>query len=818
MMEPVMDAEVPFVHLRLPAASDAALSLFDASLAAWFRQAFESPTLIQRLAWPSVLRGDHLLIASPTGTGKSLASFLPIFDALCRDSSPGMRCLYLAPLKALCRDMRANLRGYLARLGRAEVRIDARTGDTAHSVRARQFQEPPHVLLTTPESFAVLLSQMAWHERLRDVRYVILDEIHTLPGSKRGADLALSLERLDALTGGCQRIGLSATCAPLEMAARFLVGEGRRCSIAHVPEVPRMDVELEMLAECGELRTWHQALAQRLQREIAAQATTLVFANTRHLAERIAWNLKRLLGEDANSVAVHHSSLAAARRRLIERQLKQGKLRAVISSASLELGIDIGFVEGVVFVHPPGGVSRFLQRLGRSGHRPGQTRRGLMILQSPAELLEGVVTLGSGKLGQLESLEMIQAPLDVLCQHLAGMAMTCHCHPDEVYAAVRRAAPYRDLSRGDFEKCLRYLYGQKTDGEAWLPARLCRHGESFAIANEAVARLLRRNLGAIVSEPLHEVRLDQGEDKKPIFLGELDEVFVQQLHPGDRFVLEGRSLECRRKQHDGVLVTESQGKPSIPRWLGGGWAWSAELARRVFLWRAEAAEQLRGDGCIDIAPEIIEFVSLQETHSEVPRETSVLIEAVDRGFGIEYAVHTPLPRPANEALASIVSARLKAQGRSVHLPLAVNLGMLLFVEGMRELAAEDWHQLFSTEEWQTDADRVLRESPLVRIQFNRVAQTGLMVLRHPQGGRRKVGGRNWAGRELFDQVAAADPHFVLLEQSRREVCVESLDFARALAWLNEVRALPLVVRWLAQPSPFVESWLTSSTTRAAMVP
>lgn len=823
-------------YVNYPPSIDTALSTLNDELVRWFVQGYDAPTLPQRFAWPALTNGDNLLLCAPTGTGKTFAAFLPIVNQLLADPEPGLRCLYVAPLKALTRDVAKNLRRALRDMSAScRLRVGVRTGDTSWKVRRRLIEQPPHILLTTPESLAVMLSQPVARAKLRTVRWVIVDEVHALAGSKRGADLSIGLERLEALVAQpLQRIGLSATCTPLDVAAQFLVGAGRNCTVAQVSESSRIDLAIESLPEDASRISnaaipspagFIKRLLDRLDRELTEQRTTLIFANVRSLAERIAWSLIKRYPQRADEIAVHHSSLAPARRRAVERHLKQGKLWAVVSSTSLELGIDIGTIDGVVFVHPPGGAARLVQRLGRSGHRPGQPRRGLALVGSTAELLEATVTAAAGRDHQIERLQIPEQPLDVLCQHLAGMAMSESWSPAEALALVRRAYPYRDLGDEDFRQCINYLSGCHADGTSWLPPRLDWTPDGrFTIASDAISKLLRRNLGTIVSDEPRGIKLvtEENGEEKTVVLGSLDELFADRLQPGDRFLLGGRALEFRRRERSALLVRDAGGQPAPPRWGNSYWRLPAELVRRLYLFRAEAAEILRdGDDALarwlrsqyrlegPAIDELARYILVQETVSEVPDDRVLLVEAVRHDTGIEYGLHTPLTRAANEALARVVGLRLTRHGRGcASESLAVDLGVLLFVRGSSPLTADDWRQLLAIEDWHADFQDALHDSWLLRERFANVAMTGLMLLRHPQGGRRKVGGRDWAERRLFEQVRAADPDFVLLRQAERETVREACDGAAAHVYLGELTDKMVRLRWLSEPSPFAASWLT----------
>jgi ATP-dependent helicase Lhr and Lhr-like helicase len=523
------DVAVDLDHAWPPASGQGALAGLTAPFRFWFSERFDTPTLIQRLAWAPVAAGKNVFISGPTGGGKSLAAFVPILEKLLATPfAPAVRCLYIAPLKALVNDAARNLRQNLTELasrltpGLPRLRVEMRTGDATQAARKRLRTQPPDILLTTPESLAVLLTEAAARKALANVRHVIVDEVHALAASKRGADLSLSLERLTAMAGhAIQRIGLSATCSPLSEAARFLVGVGRPCTIAHAPEPGRLELRIEPLPPGAGF--W-RSLLDRLESEIARNRTTLIFTNVRSTAERLTWLLWRRFPAWVDAIGIHHASIARDRRSEIEQRLKEGALRVVVSSATLELGIDIGSIDGVVLVHPPGCVVRLLQRVGRGNHSPEGVRRGLVLTASPTELMEAAVTAASGRAGEYERLLCPEHPLDVLCQQLVGMATERAWSGDEAYALARRAHPYRDLPRGDFDGCLNYLTGVRHDGTRWLPPRLARVGTEWRLLDERTARILRCNIGTIINEDATKVRLHDGNA-----VGEVDEGFADRL-------------------------------------------------------------------------------------------------------------------------------------------------------------------------------------------------------------------------------------------------------------------------------------------------
>ncbi|HEY1859675.1 MAG TPA: DEAD/DEAH box helicase, partial [Gemmataceae bacterium] len=689
--------------LDWPYSREVALAALTDPIRRWFLYHFNEPTTAQRISWPTLAAGKNLLLSAPTGTGKSLAAFLPLLSRLIvEETRASVRLLYLAPLKALANDALRNLKRYRDTMPACLPhsprlpRMGLRTGDTSARARRDLRVHPPDILLTTPESLAVMLSQPDAATYFAELRAVVVDELHALAPNKRGADLALSLERLEQLVSApLQRIGLSATCHPLAEVARFLTGVGRSCTVATVGNQSPLQLSVEPLADSGTSCGFLGALVERLRPELVANQSLLIFANTRAVTERLGWALRQRFPEWDDRIAVHHSALSANRRREVEAGLKQGLWKAVVTSTSLELGIDIGSVEEVVLIHPPGDVVRLLQRIGRSGHAPGKPRRGLVLTANTGELLEAAVTGASGLATQCERLRVPNHPLDMLCQQLLGMAAERAWAPDEAYLLVRRAYPYRHLAREDFDACLTYLLGQHRDGRTWLPPRLRWQADTFTILDRRTAKLLRRNLGSILTEEPRRVRRRETAavtPKRPI-LGYVDELFADRLQAGDRFLLDGRCLEFRRSDGGDVLVDEVAGRPVTPRWGGAGWPLSPELARRLFLLRTQAAEALRHGPSVlvDLLRQeyglrgsavtvAAEHFQRQECVSEIPDGTTLLIEAVSTETGIDYYFHTPLNRSGNDALARVVALRLARDQGVASRSLVADLGFGLFLD------------------------------------------------------------------------------------------------------------------------------------------
>src|SRR5262245_40094340 len=402
---------------------------FHPTVARWFRERLGEPTAPQRDGWPQIRAGRHTLIAAPTGTGKTMAAFLLALDGLLRQGEAlrdETQVLYVSPLKALSNDVQKNLATPLAELramdpSLPEVRVLVRTGDTESSKRAAMTKRPPHVLVTTPESLYILLTTAGGRRMLSTVRTVIVDEIHALTGGKRGSHLALSLERLEALAGPIQRVGLSATQKPLEDVGRFLVGAGRECALVDAGHLREVDLAIEVppspLETVCSHETWGEVY-ERVAELVRAHRTTLVFVNTRKLAERVSGRLAEILGADA--VASHHGSLSRERRLAAERRLKAGELKVLVATASLELGIDIGEVDLVVQVGPTWSIATLLQRVGRAGHGVGRVPKGRIFPLTQDELVASIALVDAVRRRDLDRTPIPDGPLDILAQQIVA--------------------------------------------------------------------------------------------------------------------------------------------------------------------------------------------------------------------------------------------------------------------------------------------------------------------------------------------------------------------------------------------------------------
>jgi ATP-dependent Lhr-like helicase len=578
---------------------------FHPAVSKWFTNSFEQPTPVQTAAWPEIIEEKRVLIAAPTGSGKTLAAFLCAINDLVLQSrqaalEDGVQVLYVSPLKALSNDIEKNLQAplqgianELAANGQAphHIRAAVRTGDTPPGERAKMSKRPPHILVTTPESLYLLLTSVSGRNMLAGVSTLIVDEIHALASNKRGSHLALSLARLDALCGSApSRIGLSATQKPIRRIADYLCG-GRQCAIVDTGHKRQMDIQLELpdspLAAVLANEVWEE-LYEKLVAYIVDHRTTLIFVNTRRLTERLARHLAERLGEDA--VTAHHGSLSRKHRLEAEQALKSGQLKALVATASLELGIDIGHVDLVCQMGTPGSIAALLQRIGRSGHGVGETPKGRLFPLSRDDLVECIALQGALAAGELDAIIIPTAPMDVLAQQLVAEVAARDWQVDDLYRVVCEAWPYHDLTREQFLTVIRMLADGYSTRRGRRSALLFYDAINGSVRGRPAARLTAlQNGGAIPDHFDYEViMLPQGHR-----IGTLNEDFAFESMPGDIFQLGNTSYRMLKIEQGRVLVEDAHGQPpNIPFWLGDKPGRSDELSTAVSRLRTEIEEQL----------------------------------------------------------------------------------------------------------------------------------------------------------------------------------------------------------------------------------
>ena len=644
------------------------LSQFHPTVRTWFEATLGAPTHPQREGWAAIHRGEHTLIAAPTGSGKTLAAFLVAVDSLLREPElpDETRVLYLSPLKALARDVQKNLDVPLAALRALDpqlpaVRTHVRTGDTPAKERAAAGRKPPHLLVTTPESLYLLLTSEGGQRLLRTVRTVIVDEVHALARDKRGSHLALSLERLEALCPHpVQRIGLSATQKPIESMAALLVGEGRACSIVDTGHLRTLDLAIEvpgspLSAVCSH-ETWEEIYA-RIAQLVLEHRTTLVFVNTRKFAERIAARLGTLLGE--SEVTCHHGSLAADRRLDAETRLKRGELRALVATASLELGIDVGEVDLAIQIGACRSIATLLQRVGRAGHGVGRTPKGRIFPLTLDELVEAEASVTAIRAGVLDRTLVPSCPLDILAQHVVAACVTSDWLESDLFACVRRAAPFATLSREHFDEVLA-LHAQGRN------ALLHRDGVYGMVRATKRAKLVALTGGGAIPDQADYRVL---EEPTGSLVGTLNEDFAIESNAGDVFQLGTTSWRIVRVEPGVVRVANAAGAlPTIPFWLGEAPARTSELATAIDGVRTSFVH--RSDGAGQQITDYLE--SGRRSLGVIPSATDVVLERFfDESGGMQLVVHAPFGGRINRAWGLTLRKRF-CRGFGFELQAAAN--------------------------------------------------------------------------------------------------------------------------------------------------
>ena len=828
-----------------------ALGAFHPAVARWFERTFEAPTAAQRQAWPAILAGRHTLIAAPTGSGKTLAAFLAAIDQLVREGLEGgglrdeTRIVYVSPLKALSNDIQRNLeapltgiREELRALGFADLdlRTSVRTGDTAQSERNGMRRRPPHILVTTPESLYILLGSDSGRRMLATVRSVIVDEIHAVLGAKRGVHLALSLERLEALVDRpLARIGLSATQRPIEEVARSLVGCGGSgpaagCAIVDRGHARERDLRIELPASPLEALMsadlWVQVY-DRLAQLAAEHRTTLVFVNTRRHAERLARHLSERLGE--RQVAAHHGSMAKELRLAAETRLKRGELRCLVATASLELGIDIGEADLVCQIGSPRSIAALLQRVGRSGHRLGGTPKGRLFPLSRDDLVECAALLDCVRRGELDRLRIPEKPLDVLAQQIVAEVAVREWDEDALFALVRRAYPYRDLERAQFDEVVRML----ADGFA------TRRGRRAALVHhDAVNRRLRGRRGERLTALTSGGTIPDSADYQVLLepqghpVGTVNEDFAVESLQGDIFQLGNASYRILRVEQGRVRVEDARGQPpSIPFWLGEAPGRTEELSEGVSRPRRELGERLEGglepavrwlgdELGIDAAAarQLAQYLAAARAAlGALPtRETLIFERFFDEAGGMQLVIHSPFGSRVNRAWGLALRKRFCRSFNFELQAAATEDAIVLSLTTAHSFELAELARYLHSNTVRPLLVQALCAAPMFPVRWRWSVAVALALPRF-RGGRKVPAPVARMGAEVLlaavfpDQLACAEnrtgeleiPDHPLVGQAIRDCLTEAMDIEGLEALLRslEAGAIRVVARDLIEPSP-----------------
>jgi ATP-dependent Lhr-like helicase len=838
---------------------------FHPAVARWFEQTFGSPTEPQLCGWPAIQSGRHALISAPTGSGKTLAAFLASLDALFRQGAADhlpdeTQVVYVSPLKALSNDIRKNLQeplsGIRALLGEAnghdiDVRAEVRTGDTTAAQRQALIKRPPHILVTTPESLYLLLTSESGRRMLGTARTLILDEIHALVDDRRGAHLALSVERLTALVQGpLQRIGLSATQTPIEEVARFLVGTRAvdkagdpDCEIIDIGHRRELDLAIEMpkspLEAVMSNEVWEEVY-RRLAELIEAHRTTLVFVNTRRMAERVTHHLSELLGADA--VTSHHGSLSAKLRLEAEDRLKRGELKALVATASLELGIDIGSVDLVCQLGTTRSIATLLQRVGRAEHKRGGLPKGRIFPLSRDELIECAALLRCVNRGELDHLTLPEKPLDVLAQQVVAAASTEDWDENEFFELVCSAWPYRNLTRGEFDQVVTML------AEGFSTKRGRR---SALIHHDAINHRLRGRRGARLTALTSGGAIPDNADYRVIlepsetFVGTVNEDFAVESLAGDIFQLGNASWRILRVNSGVVRVEDAKGQPpGIPFWLGEAPARTTELSHAVSNLRMEIEKRLFAGEAENFAAEIEEWVAkefrLPQNAAEqvaayfadayrslgvIPSQQSLVLERFfDESGGMQLVLHAPFGSRVNRAWGLALRKRFCRSFNFELQAAATDDAIVISLGTQHSFPLDEVFRYLNSKTVRELLVQALLDAPMFTIRWRWNATRSLAVPRFRGGAKiaaplQRMESENLLAAVFPDQLACLEhivgdreiPDHPLVKQTIGDCLTEAMDIDGLEEVLRRIEhgEIRCIARDLPEPSPLAAEILNA---------
>ena len=839
-----------------------ALDLFHPVIQQWFRSRFAGPTEPQRLGWPDLAAGRDVLIAAPTGSGKTLTAFLASIDRLLRLSESGtleneIRVVYVSPLRALSNDMHRNLEVPLAEilavaeergLNLAPIRTGLRTGDTSAAQRAAILKRPPHILVTTPESLYLMLTSPKAREKLRTVETVIVDEIHALVRDKRGSHLALTLERLAALCPQrLQRIGLSATQRPITDIARFLVGAGQGSAKPDVEQLPaiidvghqrELDLGIEVPpSDLGAVcmhEQWSE-INERIVELINSHRATLIFVNTRRLAERLTHQLSELLGPDA--ISSHHGSLAADLRLDTERRLKSGELKAVVATASLEMGLDIGYIDLVIQIGSSRNIATFLQRVGRSGHALGLIPKGRLFALTRDELIECMALMRAIRHGHLDIVPIPVAPLDVLAQQIVAEVATRECGSDELFDLCRRSAPYRNLPRTEFDRIIQLL----SEGITHSAGR-----SRVYLHHDQVGRRLRARPGARIAATsnagaipeVFAIRVVTEEDHTVV--GSVDEDFGTESQSGDIFLLGNTSWRIRYLRGGDLFVTDAGGAPpTIPFWRGEAPGRTFELSDEVSRLREDLEQRLTDPEAAEVwlmtetnagqfaAHQIVEYVRAQKAAiGFLPSQHRVVFERFfDESGGMQMVIHAPFGTRITRAWGLAMRKRFC---RSFDFELQASAdddGIVLSLGPQHSFPLESMFGLLTPRNVQEMFEQAVLAVPIFQNRWRWNATRALQVLRARHGKKVPPALQRFRSEDLLTAVfpkltgcqenVVGDielPDHPLVKQTMDDCLFEAHDIEALKEVLRKVEQgeIEFIARDTREPSPFSYELLNSN--------
>ncbi len=815
----------------------------------WFMKKYGGFTPPQKYAVYEIHKKENVLISSPTGSGKTLSAFLSILNELVKLKKQNrlkdeVYAVYISPLRALNNDIHRNLEEPLKEIEKLsgknlDIRIGVRTSDTSSYQKSKMLKKPPHILITTPESFAISLNSPKFSLLYESVRYLIVDEIHALADNKRGAHLSLSLERLEEKSKRrIARIGLSATVFPLEEVAKFLVGTNRKCKVVDVNYLKETEIKVispvnDFIYSSSEFQ--NKKMYEELDSIIKNHKTVLIFTNTRSATERVSFYLKeKYFKGNENAISAHHSSLSREERLNVEERLKKGELRVVVSSTSLELGIDIGSIDVVVLLGSPKSVSRALQRIGRSGHKLHEKSKGIMVVLDRDDLVEDIIIADNALHKKFDKIRITEKPLDVLSQHILGMALERKWKKDEALNLIRRSYIYRNLKEDEFNRVLKFLSGGYEELEARnIYAKIWTEENEFGRRGKMSRVLYFMNSGTIPDESYVKVITRGGK-----YIGKVEEEFAERLIAGDIFVLGGKTYEFVYSRAGTLYVDLAEGRrPTIPSWFSEMLPLSYEVSLDIEKFRENiselisrrgekfASEFLAGNYPIEknSANAVVGYIKEQKNYAVVPGEKEILVEHyIDEEKNNNYIFHTMAGRKANEAIARVF-AYIAGKEKQTNVRVSFSdYGIMMTLSRFKRLGEESIKKMLEIDENEfiDYLKKSLEESEIFRRRFRQVAIRGLAILRrYPKRKRELSISRQQINADaLLKLLRLYYPDFPMLEETYKEIMNNAFHIDEALDYLSKIRKRRLVfLRDLEIPSPFAFNLVASGASDVVLM-
>ncbi|MEM5812963.1 MAG: ATP-dependent helicase [Candidatus Aenigmatarchaeota archaeon] len=811
--------------IKKPFSREESLSCLDGIVREWFENKFEELTPPQQYSFKLIHEGKNVLIASPTGTGKTLSGFLTIISELFILAKKGrlensIYAIYVSPLKALLNDIQKNLLIPIREITTLaknkgidipEIRVNVRSGDVKPHKKQEMLRKRPHILITTPESLAIILNSPKFSEHLNNVRWIIVDEIHELANNKRGVLLSLALERLvEKIKKEPIRIGLGATLHPLEEAAKFLVGYDnkgrlRKCFIVDVTWKKKMDVAVIFPASFkASAEECNNALYKKLDELIKSHTTTLVFTNTRSATERVVHALKEKFGYRDSEIAAHHGSLSRDIRLDVEDRLKNGKLKAVISSTSLELGIDIGYIDLVVQIGSPKSVTRAVQRIGRSGHGFKDVAKGRIIVLDRDDLIECSVMLRCVKERFLDRFEIVKNPLDILSQHIVGMALEKKWKVDEALKVIRRSYCYHDLDKNDFIKLLHYLAGHYASledrsvyGKIWFDEK----DEVFGRRGKYTRIIYFLNLGAIPDEVSIDVYSRDGK-----YIGDIEEDFLERLRKGDIFLLGGkpymflysRGMRCY------VEPLPKEANPTIPNWFSELLPLNFDLALEIqkfrermkrFLEKNEKKDKviswlLRNYPIDENSANIIYHYFLEQWLycKHIPSKNILIEKTYDLERRKYIVFHSLYGRRINDALSRIIAIIISDMINANVGAIISDNGFAIILPKEKEVDIEKVISRLISCNIEEFLKENIRRTELMKRKFRHCASRSFLVLRNYKGYKISVAKQQRNSETLLRVCEKIDKEFPVIKETYREILNDIMDLKRTKEIISLIKS------------------------------